>query len=114
MYHNFYNQNGFYQPPNGSSDMPPINPNQFFAAQMGQKKAVEAKRLGLIALVCLCLSALLSVILGVMAIRAANASRTMVGHLMPEAKSGRTFGYIGVIGGVLSFVLSYALLISYL
>ena len=49
-----------------------------------------------------------------MAIRAANASRTMVGHLMPEAKSGRTFGYIGVIGGVLSFVLSYALLISYL
>ena len=102
---------------NDNDYVPPIDPNacfnggQGYAPEEGKKKASEAQMLGVIALIGLALSGVLGIIFGILAISSANRSRTLVGFDLPEAKHGRIFGMIGLIGSIFGVLLNIILLI---
>lgn len=116
---NFYNPNGqqqggnFYNP-NGQSFYDPYSQNQ----ALGMQKANTAKTMGIAALICsllsVCISPLIALVLGILAIVNASTARRLIGFETAETKSARTFGIISlVITGVI-FVLSIAFSILYI
>lgn len=84
---------------------PPIN-NPF----EGQKSAQTAQTLGIIALV---LSLIFfppaGIVLGILAISRAGASKRLLGYDISEARVGRTCGIIAIVIGAISIVLNVLL-----
>ncbi len=91
--------------------MPPIDQQGFFAEEHGLKKAREAQTLGLISLSGLCTVLILAIVFGILAINAAKASQQRMGCEVREAKNGRIFGSIGLVGGIISFAFSFVMIL---
>ena len=97
---NFYNPNGYQQP-----FFDPYQQNQ----AEGMKKAASAKNMGVAALVfsflSLCLSPLISIILGILAITGASSAKNLLGYETPEIKSARSLGITGIVITAVIYVL---------
>ena len=101
---NFYNPNGYQQP-----FFDPYQQNQ----AEGIKKANNAKSMGIAALIfsflSLCISPLISIVLGVLAISNASSAKNLLGYDTPEGKSGRSLGIAAIIITAVVFVLCIAI-----
>ena len=103
---NFYNPNGYQQP-----FFDPYGQNQ----ALGLSKASKAKSMGIAALICSllawCISPLIGLVLGILAITSSSSAKAMLGYEVPEIKTARTLGIASIIIAILFFVLNLIFLI---
>ncbi|MBQ8358284.1 MAG: DUF4190 domain-containing protein [Clostridia bacterium] len=113
---NGQNQGSFYtqqQSNRGSYGQPPFyNPYTAISDPHGS----SAQTFGIIAVVSLVFCQIVSLVLGILAVRRAKDSRTMLQFETGAAKTGRICGWIGIILGAISIAaaLLYILLIFFI
>ena len=104
---NFYNPNGYQQP-----FFDPYGQNQ----AMGLSKAASARTMGIAALICSllswCISPLIGLVLGILAIVNSSTARRMLGYEAPETKTARTLGIAAIIIAAVMFVINVIIVIA--
>jgi cytochrome c biogenesis protein CcdA len=84
---------------------------------MGMQKANNARNMGLAALICsllsLCISPIIALVLGILAISGASSAKQMLGCETPETKSARTMGIASLIITGLFFLLTIVFTVVY-
>ena len=96
-------QNQFFEdrPPIQIDGMPQLDPNK----AQGLAKAKNSQTLAIVALILAVVCCpLAGLIMGIIALNGAKASRNLLGFEAPEAKAGRACGIIAIVLGALSMV----------